>query len=171
MSVGPVGRGVSANTTGDEYSRGREAEGRQHRQPAVNPLYRPIILVVWAVGLAIAFVTTLFAAFPETTFWVVLVSHLFLAGLVRQDITSIRKQGVEWGLSRHVWFAATLVFPLVAPAYYLYSGRVVSRENERRRRRQTVDVDDRDGNEGRDGIGRNGDGVDAGRDDPDSARA
>jgi hypothetical protein len=145
----------------------------------VNPLYRPIVLVVWAVGLAIAFVTTLFAAFPETTFWVVLVSHLFLAGLVRQDITSIRKQGVEWGLSRHVWFAATLVFPLVAPAYYLYSGRVVSRENERRRRRQAVDADseDRDGN--RDGVGGNGDGADAEhdvgggveRDDPDSARA
>ncbi|WP_380675923.1 hypothetical protein [Salinigranum sp. GCM10025319] len=171
---------MSANTTGDEYRRGREAEARQHRQPTVNPLYRPIILVVWAIGLVIALVTTLFAAFPETTFWVVLVSHLFLAGLVRQDIKSIRTQGVEWGLSRHVWFAATLVFPLVAPAYYLYSGRVVSRENERRRRRQEVDAGDGDGggadaddgDEQGDGGGADADiGTDTAHDDPDSTRA
>lgn len=130
---------MSANTTGDEYSRGREVEDRKQRQPAVSPLYRPIIAVVWAIGVVIAFVTTLFGAFPETTLWVVFVSHLFLAGLVRQDIASIRKQGVDWGLSRHLWFAATLVFPLVAPLYYVYSGRVVNRENERRRRRRGID--------------------------------
>lgn len=130
---------MSANTTGDEYSRGRAVESRQQRQPKVDPLYRPIIIVVWAVGAVIAFVTTLFGAFPEPTFWVVLVAHLFLAGLVRQDIESIRKQGVEWGLSRHLWFAATLTLPLVAPLYYLYSGRVVERENDRRRRKRGFD--------------------------------
>ena len=130
---------MSANTTGDEYSRGREAEQRQQRQPAVSPLYRPIILVVWAIGVVIAFVMTLFSNAASTTLWVVLISHLFLAGLVRQDINSIRKQGLEWGLSRHVWFAATLVFPLVAPLYYVYSGRVVARENERRKQRQGVE--------------------------------
>jgi hypothetical protein len=130
---------VSTNTTGDEYSRGRDVETRQQRQPAVSPLYRPLIIVVWGIGVVLGVVTTLFAGFPQTTFWVVVVSHLFLAGLIRQDIKSIRKQGVDWGHSRHVWFAATLVFPLVAPLYYLYSGWVVDRENERRRRRQGID--------------------------------
>jgi hypothetical protein len=139
LSIGRLGIDVSANTTGDEYSRGREVEGRQQRQPRVNPLYRPIIIVVWAVGVVLSLVTTLFAGFPQTTFWVVLVSHLFLAGLVQRDIASIRKQGVEWGFSRHVWFAATLVFPLVAPLYYLYSGRVVGRENERRKRQRGIE--------------------------------
>jgi hypothetical protein len=141
---------VSTNTTGDEYSRGREVEERQQRQPAVSPLYRPIIIVVWAIGVVIAFVMTLFSNAGTTTLWVVLISHLFLAGLVRQDINSIRKQGVEWGLSRHVWFAATLVFPLVAPLYYVYSGRVVSRENERRKRRQGIETDGTDGTDGTD---------------------
>jgi hypothetical protein len=144
---------VSANTTGDEYSRGRAVEERQQRQPSVDPLYRPIIAVVWAIGAVIAFVTTLFAAFPESTFFVVLVSHLFLAGLVRGDINSMRNQGVEWGLSRHLWFAATLVFPLVAPAYYLYSGRVVRRENERRRRKRGLDDGGDDGPAGADAEG------------------
>lgn len=130
---------MSANTTGDEYSRGREAESRQERQPSVNPLYRPVIVVVWAVGLVIAFVTTLFAGFPQTTLFVVGTTHLFLAGLVQRDIRSIRKQGVDWGHSRHLWFAATLVFPLVALLYYLYSGRVVVRENERRRRKRGIE--------------------------------
>jgi hypothetical protein len=134
---------VSANTTGDEYSRGRAAEERQQRQPSVNPLYRPIIIVVWALGVVLAFVTTLFAGFPQTTLFVVGTCHLFLAGLVQRDIASIRKQGVDWGHSRHLWFAATLVFPLVAPLYYLYSGRVVERENERRKRKRGI-VDDAD---------------------------
>jgi len=91
-------------------------------------------------------VLSLFSQAAATIPWVLLVSHLFLAGLVRQDIKSIRKQGVEWGFSRHLWFAATLVFPLVAPAYYLYSGRVVRRENERRKHRQGLgdDTDDAD---------------------------
>lgn len=130
---------MSANTTGDEYSRGRDVEARQQRQPAVSPLYRPLIAVVWGIGVVIGVVTTLFDGFPQTTFWVVVVSHLFLSGLIRQDINSIRKQGVDWGYSRHVWFAAALVFPLVAPLYYLYSGLVVDRENERRKRLQGID--------------------------------
>ena len=129
---------MSENTTGDEYSRGRTEEKRQHRRPKVNPRYRPVIPVVWGVGLVIAFVTTLFGAFPVTTFYVVLISHIFLAGLVRQDIKSIRKQGIAWGLSRHLWFASTLVFPFVAPLYYLYSGRVVRRENEKRKRKRGI---------------------------------
>lgn len=133
---------MSANTTGDEYSRGRTAESRQQRQPRVNPLYRPIIVVVWAIGLVLAFVTTLFAGFPQTTLFVVGTAHLCLAGLVQQDIKSIRKQGVEWGHSRHLWFSATLVFPLVPIAYYLYCGRVVSRENERRQRKRGLADDE-----------------------------
>lgn len=133
---------MSANTTGDEYSRGREVENRQQRQPMVDPLYRPIIIVVWAIGVVLGFVTTLFAGFPQTTFFVVVTSHLFLAGLVQRDIKSIRKQGVEWGFSRHLWFATTLVFPLVAPLYYLYSGWIVRRENDRRKRIRGIDSAD-----------------------------
>ncbi len=130
---------MSANTTGDEYSRGRTEEKRQQRQPRVNPRYRPVIIVVWGVGLVLLFVLSLFSQAGATIPWVILVSHLALAWLVRLDIKSIRKQGVDWGFSRHLWFAATVVFPLVAPAYYLYSGRVVGRENERRKRAQGLD--------------------------------
>jgi hypothetical protein len=130
---------VSANTTGDEYSRGRTEEERQQRQPSVNPRYRPVIVVVWGIGLAILFVLSLFSQAAATIPWVVLVSHLALAWLVRLDIKSIRRQGIEWGYSRHLWFGATVVFPLVAPAYYLYSGRVVGRENERRKRQRGIE--------------------------------
>jgi hypothetical protein len=130
---------VSANTTGDEYSRGRTEEERQQRQPRVNPRYRPVIVVVWGIGLAILFVLSLFSQAAATIPWVVLVSHLALAWLVRLDIKSIRRQGIEWGYSRHLWFGATVVFPLVAPAYYLYSGRVVGRENERRKRQRGIE--------------------------------
>ena len=132
---------MSANTTGDEYSRGRAAEERQQRQPSVNPLYRPIIIVVWAIGCVLAFVTTLFSGTPTTTLFVVGTAHLFLAGLINRDIKSIRKQGIDWGLSRHLWFAATIVFPLVSVAYYLYSGRIVARENERRKRKRGLSDD------------------------------
>jgi hypothetical protein len=135
---------VSANTTGDEYSRGRAVADRQQRQPSVNPLYRPIIIVVWAIGVVLAFVTTLFAGFPQTTLFVVGTAHLCLAGLVQQDIKSIRKQGVDWGHSRHLWFGATIVFPLMGPLYYLYSGRVVARENERRKRKRGLSDDTAD---------------------------
>ena len=130
---------MSANTTGDEYSRGRTEEERQQRQPRVNPRYRPVIVVVWGIGLAILFVLSLFSQAAATIPWVVLVSHLALAWLVRLDIKSIRRQGIEWGYSRHLWFGATVVFPLVAPAYYLYSGRVVGRENERRKRQRGIE--------------------------------
>jgi hypothetical protein len=105
----------------------------------VNPRYRPVIVVVWGIGLAILFVLSLFSQAAATIPWVVLVSHLALAWLVRLDIKSIRRQGVEWGYSRHLWFGATVVFPLVAPAYYLYSGRVVGRENERRKRQRGIE--------------------------------
>jgi hypothetical protein len=125
---------VSAKTTGDEYSRGRDEESRQARETKVNPRYRPVVVAVWGVGLVILFVLSLFSQAGATIPWVVLVTHLSLAWLIRLDIKSIRNQGVEWGLSRHVWFGAAVVFPLVAPAYYLYSGRVVDRENDRRRR-------------------------------------
>ncbi|MFC6726148.1 hypothetical protein ACFQE1_17620, partial [Halobium palmae] len=63
---------------------------------------------------------------------VYLVTHVFLAGFVRTDIIALKRQGLDWGPTRHVWFAATLVLPLVAPAYYLYAGRRIERENERR---------------------------------------
>ena len=137
---------MSANTTGDEYSRGRSVEDRQQRQPLVNPLYRPVIIVVWAVGLVLAIIPGLFSgfAFPQANILVVATVRICLAGLVYQDIKSIRKQGVDWGLTRHLWFASTLVFPLVAPLYYFYSGRVVGRENERRKRKRGI-VDDAEG--------------------------
>jgi hypothetical protein len=105
-----------------------------------------VIVVVWAVGLVLAFLTGLFAAFPQSTLLVVGTAHLCLGILVWQDIKSIRKQGVEWGLSRHLWLASTLVLPLVPLLYYLYAGRVVARENERRRRKRgrAADEDGRD---------------------------
>lgn len=150
---------MSENTTGDEYSRGRVEEKRQHRQPKVNPRFRPVIVVVWGVGLAILFVLSLFSQAGATLPWVILVSHLALAWLVRLDIKSIRKQGVDWGYSRHVWFGATVVFPLVAPAYYLYSGRVVGRENERRKRVQGRSDDEVDENNRENAAGDGGDDV------------
>jgi hypothetical protein len=126
----------------DGYRRGRDAEAEEE-QSAVSPVYRPLIGIVWAIGAVIVLVV--FGSSVQGAAAAVVVSHIFLAALVFADIRSLRKQGVDWGLSRHLWFWATLFLPLVAPAYYWYSGRVVRRENERRGVSRDADGDDADG--------------------------
>jgi hypothetical protein len=113
----------------DGYRRGRDAESDED-ETAVSPVYRPLVGIVWALGAVIVLVV--FGSSIQGAAAAFVVSHIFLAGLVYADIRSLRKQGVEWGLSRHLWLWATLFLPFVAPAYYWYSGRVVRRENERR---------------------------------------
>jgi hypothetical protein len=63
---------------------------------------------------------------------VVLVMHIFFSGLIYADIKVLRRQGLDWGISRHLWFGAALVLPFVALAYYVYSGRRIRAENEQR---------------------------------------
>jgi hypothetical protein len=116
----------------DEYRRGTQVtREREKRRNRVTPLYRRILPVLWAVG------TVLFLFFaawrgPAPSLAVVVVMHVFFAGLIRGDIRALRRQGLEWGFSRHVWFAAALVLPFVALVYYVYSGRRVRRVNEER---------------------------------------
>ncbi|WP_411966646.1 hypothetical protein [Haloferax sp. YSSS75] len=116
----------------DEYRRGRKVEReRQGKNRRARGRYRGVIPVIYAIGFVIFTVVSLFIG-PEPAFAVYLVTHLFYAGLVRADINSIRGQGVDWGFSRHLWFGAAFALPFVAPAYYLYSRRVLRRENESR---------------------------------------
>ena len=116
----------------DEYRRGREVEReRQQKDRRARGRYRGVLPVIYAIGFVIFTVVSLFIG-PEPAFAVYLVTHLFYAGLVRADINSMRGQGIDWGFSRHLWFGAAFALPFVAPAYYLYSGRVLRRENESR---------------------------------------
>ncbi|AFK19470.1 hypothetical protein E6P09_11860 [Haloferax mediterranei ATCC 33500] len=116
----------------DEYRRGRAVEReRQGKQRPVRGRYRGVLPIIYAIGLVIFTVVSLYIG-PEPAFAVYLVTHVFYAGLVRADINSLRGQGIEWGLSRHLWFGAAFALPFVAPAYYLYSRRVIRRENESR---------------------------------------
>jgi hypothetical protein len=89
-----------------------------------------VIPVVWGIGAVLFLVVLGFDV--AAAFAVVLVTHVFFAGLIRADIKSLRRQGVDWGFSRHLWFAGAFTLPFVAPAYYWYSGRVVRGENEER---------------------------------------
>ncbi|ELZ81494.1 hypothetical protein KU306_13465 [Haloferax larsenii] len=116
----------------DEYRRGRAVEReREKNQRAVHGRYRGVLPVIYGIGLVIFVVVSLFMG-PEQAFAVYLVTHLFYAGLIRADIKSLRSQGLDWGFSRHLWFGAAFALPFVAPAYYLYSRRLIRRENESR---------------------------------------
>lgn len=117
----------------DSYRRGKQVE-RNRTRPRVRSLYRNILPVIWAIGAVLAFLVLPFGW--DATFAVVLVMHIFFAGLVYADIKGLRRQGLDWGFTRHLWFAAAFTLPFVAPAYYLYSGRRIERENERRNLRE-----------------------------------
>lgn len=117
----------------DSYLRGEDtgsAEPSGEPREPVRAPYRDLVGLIWVVGVVLLVLAPFAGA--QGVAAVYLVTHVFLAGFVRVDILSLRRQGLDWGASRHVWFAATLVLPLVAPAYYLYAGRRIERENERR---------------------------------------
>ena len=117
------------STSDDEYRRGR-AVTRGETRPEVRSRYRRLLPVVWGVG-AVLFVVALgFGPLPGLA--VVGVMHVFFFGLIRADIASLRRQGVNWGVTRHVWLAAALLLPFAVPAYYVVSGRKMRTTNERR---------------------------------------
>ncbi len=117
------------STSADEYRRG-ETVSRDTRRAEVRPRYRRLLPVIWGVG-AVLFVFGLTLG-PVPALAVLGVTHVFFAGLVRADIAALRRQGVNWGPTRHVWLAAALLLPFAVPAYYVVSGRKVRKTNERR---------------------------------------
>lgn len=117
-----------SGTSDDGYRRGRQVEDEGRRR--VGSVYRKLLLVIWTIGTVIAL--AVFGANVTGAFAVVVVMHVFFSGIIWADIRALRKQGVEWGLSRHLWFASALVFPFVTLLYCWYVNRVVRRENERR---------------------------------------
>lgn len=117
-----------SGTSDDGYRRGRQVE--QKRSPRVRSVYRTLLLLIWTIGTVLAL--AVFGANVSGALVVVVVMHIFFSGIIWADIRALRKQGVEWGLSRHLWFASALVFPFVTLAYCWYVQRVVRRENERR---------------------------------------
>ncbi|MFC4358951.1 hypothetical protein ACFO0N_13455 [Halobium salinum] len=125
----------------DGYLRGENAGAENDavaRSPIVAP-YRSLVGLIWAVGVPLLLLAPFAGAQGVVAVYVV--THVFLAGFVRWDLLALRRQGLDFGFARHFWFAATLVLPLVAPAYYLYAGRRIDRENERRERRnERLDV-------------------------------
>lgn len=112
----------------EEYRTGTEVEGA--RRPEVSGLYRPLLPWIWALGGVLLFLAGFLGWGEALT--VVIVTHIFFAGLIRADIKSMRKQGLDWGKSRHLWFGAALGLPFVVPAYYYVSGRKVRRANRER---------------------------------------
>ncbi|MFC6825349.1 hypothetical protein [Halopelagius fulvigenes] len=130
---------MSRGSSGDGYRRGRDVE-RERDDPSVSGVYRPILPVIWGIGAVLFLVVGWFDL--RGALAVVLVTHLFFAGLIRADIKSLRRQGVDWGHSRHLWFGAAFTLPFVALAYYWYSGRVVRRANESRGVGDADDADD-----------------------------
>lgn len=113
----------------DSYRRGKQVE-RNKTRPSVRAPYRGVLPVIWAIG-GLLFLLVLPFGW-DAGLAVVVVTHLFFAGIIHIDIKAQRRQGVDWGLSRHLWFGAAVVFPFVALIYYVYSGRRVAAENERR---------------------------------------
>ena len=113
----------------DEYRRGREVT-RGDERSEVRPRYRRLLPVVWGVG-AVLFVVGL-ALGPAPALAVLGVTHVFFAGLIRADVAALRRQGVDWGTTRHLWPVAALLLPFAAPAYYVVSGRKVRTTNQRR---------------------------------------
>ncbi|WP_224335785.1 hypothetical protein [Haloprofundus halobius] len=117
----------------DAYRRGRDADpgGDGWSERRLVAPYRKLVLLIWLLGIPI-----LVLSIPignGSGLVVMLVTHLFIAGFIRSDIKAMRRQGYDWGWSRHLWFGAAFALPFVAPAYYLYSGRRIREENERRR--------------------------------------
>jgi len=93
----------------------------------VEGFVRPLLPVLWAVGgalLVVAIGIEMWAALS-----VLVVTHLFFAVLVYADVQSLRRQGLDWGASRHAWVLAALVLPFAAPAYYVYAGRRIAAAN------------------------------------------
>lgn len=125
----------------DSYRRGRQVE-RDQTRPKVRPRYRGILPVIWGIGAVLAFVAGMFGW--DALLAVVVVMHIFFSGLIYADIKVLRRQGLDWGVSRHLWFGAALVLPFVALAYYVYSGRRIRAENDRRNtgERNPADKDD-----------------------------
>lgn len=117
----------------DSYRRGRDVE-RNRTRPKVRPRYRGILPVIWGIGAVLAFLAGMFGWSPLVA--VVLVMHIFFAGLIYADIKVLRRQGLDWGLSRHLWFGGALTLPFVALVYYVYSGRRIRAENDRRNLRE-----------------------------------
>jgi hypothetical protein len=115
----------------DEYRRGEQVEKLREREPPVNSLYRPVVLLIWLTGIPILLAATyLFGPFLGLV--VVAVVHIFVGGMIFADIRHLRSQGLDWGLSRHLWFGAGVGLPLVAPVYYLYAKRRIDAENRTR---------------------------------------
>jgi len=96
----------------------------------VRGFVRPIIPVVWVLG------AVMFVASVGIEMWAALaaliVTHLFFAGLVLVDVRSLRRQGVDWGRSRHAWVGAALILPFAALAYYVHAGRRIAAANRTR---------------------------------------
>lgn len=120
----------------DSYRRGRDVERDAERPPVVSR-YRRLLPVLWVVGALLFLVTVPLGQGAPTM--VLLVTHLFFGSLVFGDIRRLRRQGLTWGYSRHLWVAAAFVLPLAVLAYYLYSGRRVEAENARRERESEPD--------------------------------
>lgn len=126
----------------DSYRRGKQVD-RNRTRPRVRAPYRGVLPIIWAIGAVLLVLTSLFIG-PDAALAVVFVMHLFFAGIIHLDIKVQRRQGLEWGLWRHLWFGVAVVFPFVALVYYVYSGRKVRAENERR---NTGEADDDDSDE------------------------
>lgn len=126
----------------DSYRRGKQVD-RNKTRPRVRAPYRGILPIIWAIG-GILFLLVLPFGW-DAGLAVVFVMHLFFAGIIHIDIKAQRRQGLKWGLWRHLWFGAAFVFPFVALVYYLYSGRRVAAENDQRNTREQVEPNDDDG--------------------------
>ncbi|RDI70323.1 hypothetical protein [Halopelagius longus] len=138
---------MSRGSSGDGYRRGRDVE-RERDDSTVSGRYRQVLPVIWGTGAAVILVLSFlnigFGVVLRAIAGVFLVTHIFFAGLIRADIKSLRRQGVDWGHSRHLWFGAAFTLPFVALAYYWYSGRVVRRVNESRGVADAGDASDAD---------------------------
>lgn len=113
----------------DGYRRG-SAITRDTKRPPVEARFRPVIPVVWLLG-SITLIVVI-GVDPASWLSVVLVTRAFLAGLILLDGQGLRRQGLDWGFTRHLWVGAAVALPLVALLYYAYSGRLIRRENESR---------------------------------------
>lgn len=133
----------------DSYRRGRDADrgGDGWSERRLVAPYRKLVLLIWVLGIPLLVLSI--PVGDGAGLVVMLVTHLFIAGFVRSDIKAMRRQGYEWGWTRHLWFGAAFALPFVAPAYYLYSGRRIRAENERRREKYaSEDGDAREGSAG-----------------------
>ncbi|WP_224449660.1 hypothetical protein [Haloprofundus salilacus] len=117
----------------DGYRRGHDADrgGDGWSERRLVAPYRKLVLLIWLLGIPLLVLSVPIG--NGSGLVVMLVTHLFIAGFLRSDIKAMRRQGFDWGWTRHLWFGAAFALPFVAPAYYLYSERRIRDENERRR--------------------------------------